>query len=177
MGCSSSSPAAVPPPAANRGAGGSSGTPSGGTGGAKKDAAVPISPKAEDGNDKKPAPPSAASKLLGLAAFDDPSGDEPSVPVAVGKRRGSQANLTPPPQSAGPAATARGPGGTLPRMESSKNVSLGVGGGTPAGEEGAGSGGAEQGNFMQNIHSSPFQATLAFEAPVYQKSDEDVEFV
>ena len=175
MGCSSSSPAAVPPPAASRGAGGSSGTPSCVTGGTKKDAAVPTSPKAED---KKPAPPSAASKLLGLAAFDDPSGDEPSVPVAVGKRRGSQANLTPPPQSAGPAATARGPGGTLPRMESSKNVSLGVGGGTPAGEEGAGSGGGpEQGNFMQNIHSSPFQATLAFEAPVYQKSDEDVEFV
>ena len=174
MGCSSSSPAAVPP-AANRGAGG---TPSGGTGGARKDAAAPTSPKAENVNEngKSPAPSSAASKLLGLAAFDDPSGDEPSVPVAVGKRRGSQANLTPPPQSAGPAARA-GPGGTLPRMESSKNVSLGVGGGTPAGEEGAGSGGAEQGNFMQNIHSSPFQATLAFEAPVYQKSDEDVEFV
>ncbi|EJK48911.1 hypothetical protein THAOC_32255 [Thalassiosira oceanica] len=30
---------------------------------------------------------------------------------------------------------------------------------------------------MQNIHSSPFQPQTAFEAPVFPKSDEDVEFV
>lgn len=176
MGCSSSSPAAVP--AAAAGGSGSSGPPNGATGGTEKDAAAPTS--------EKPAPPApaaaaaAAEPPLGLADYDDPSSDEPRVPVAVGYRRGSLGPAGPPgdesplPARRSPAAAGRG--GTLPRMGSSKNVPLG-GAGPSSGEGSAAGGPGEGGNIMQNIHSSPFQPQTAFEAPVFPKSDEDVEFV
>ena len=174
MGCSSSSPAAVTAAVA----GGSVSGPSNGvTGGTEKDAAAPTSASVEpssqgaaNGGNSEPAP---------SADYDDPSSDEPCVPVAVGYRRGSYGPASPgdgallPPQS--PGQPAAGPGRTLPRMGSAKNVPLG-GGAPPTGEESAG-GGMEQENFMENIHSSPFDATLHFEAPVYPKSDEDVAFV
>jgi len=57
----------------------------------------------------------------------------------------------------------------LTRKASAKNVKL-----SPSGQESESS---TAGNFMQNIHSSPLQATLHYESPVYPKSEKDVEFI
>jgi len=58
----------------------------------------------------------------------------------------------------------------LHRRTSSKNVKLG----TNVGHQ---SDSSIAGNFMANIHSSPLQATAHYTAPVYPKSNKDVEFI
>mmetsp|Transcript_2908 Transcript_2908/g.5294 ORF Transcript_2908/g.5294 Transcript_2908/m.5294 type:complete len:947 (+) Transcript_2908:140-2980(+) len=95
---------------------------------------------------------------------------EPRMPVAVGMRRRDSSTDILAVSDLGdqPAKDARG---ALQRKASAKNVKLGFN------HDRTDNDASVAGNFMHNIYSSPLEATLAYESPVYPKSEKDVDFI
>ena len=144
-----------------------------------------------DKHSKSRADPDAYNTTSsGGGGDDDYLNNEPKMLVAVGTRRKSElapVNIRSLTEDAEKSLTiddstgASGNGGSaagtstngdnsnnrrqIPRKSSSKHIKLGESDASVAG------------NFMQNIHSSPLQATLNYAAPVYPKSEKDIEFI
>jgi len=102
---------------------------------------------------------------------------EPRMPVAVGMRRRDSTTESLTVTDLGGHAK-KGNGGALDsrsallqRKASAKNVKLGFN------HDRNDSDASVAGNFMHNIYSSPLEATLAYESPVYPKSEKDVDFI
>ena len=102
------------------------------------------------------------------------------MPISVGTRRKSSSDLmkNDAPDGTGMQSLTLSDGGgskqqqqraNLPRKGSARNVKIA--------HKHADSEGSVVGNFMQNIHSSPLQATMHYEAPIYPKSEKDAEFI
>ncbi len=89
---------------------------------------------------------------------------EPKMPVAVGMRRRDSTRE----DAANDGSSGGGPRDVgLMRKASMKGIKL----------DANAIEGSVAGNFMHNVYSSPLQATLEYESPVYSKSDKDVEFI
>lgn len=93
----------------------------------------------------------------------DPEDEEPKMLIPLGNRRASSTETN---STATGMTEMRG----IHRRESSKGVKLLM-------SDADGSSSVTAGNFMQNIHSSPLAATLAYTPPSFAKSEADADFI
>ena len=120
--------------------------------------------------DKRSSKSKLESSHASLDAIED---SEPKMPVAVGMRRKAAVDIQGLGDSLSVADLKDGDGdsddknrrGKMSRRSSAKNVKLGE------------SDVSVVGNWMNNIHSSPVEATPHYEAPVYPKTDAEADFI